>query len=620
MRAEQSFRQMVLDTMGEGLIVVDAEATITYVNNRLLHLTDYTREMLYGRSVGLIFHPSQRERLVKSLTNHRRDTLPFSQQLFTRHGESVPVLLSRAMASNDQSGSTVMVVTDLTELQRQEGALQLQTQRLQVINRAANAISSARSIDDVVMITLESALHVVHGMTATMLLRDLDNLDVLVSVASIGTHVNDASVERVPLGEGLSGWVAQSAKSQLVLNLADNEQFMVEYRDWHGPDLRSAIVVPLIASDEVIGVLRLVNKHEGVFDEQDLKTLESLAASAAIAIENVRLFDQMSRRVTELSTLLDASAAVSSTLDFGDILERIARRLSVALQVERVVIADWHRQTNQLDAMAEVVNAYWAPGYGPVRPLNTLPITRRVLETGKPFIAQKIDPRVTAEFNPSRLYLYVGFPITFDNQTVGVVMLYSEKLVQLPSETQTNPVADVIKRWEEPIQQHDVRDWVARSNLTDLCQQVLQASGARWCSVAYWEQAQSQVRVLREIGRALWLENPGIGWNVGHYSSLFKVLQSGEPLTLQINNLENDPQEQEYLRSVGGVTCLAAPLFIHGESKGVVRLIDSRMQDRVFDDAELSLCQGIANVVGNAMENAQLYAAQEQRASALEAA
>jgi signal transduction histidine kinase len=51
-----------------------------------------------------------------------------------------------------------------------------------------------------------------------------------------------------------------------------------------------------------------------------------------------------------------------------------------------------------------------------------------------------------------------------------------------------------------------------------------------------------------------------------------------------------------------------------------VKLIDSKSERRVFDDAELSLCQGIANVVGNAMENAQLYTAQEQRASALEAA
>jgi signal transduction histidine kinase len=98
------------------------------------------------------------------------------------------------------------------------------------------------------------------------------------------------------------------------------------------------------------------------------------------------------------------------------------------------------------------------------------------------------------------------------------------------------------------------------------------------------------------------------------------VLSQGKALIIQRDNLEHDPSEQAYLRRVGGNTCLVAPLLVRGESSGLVKLIDSKAEHRVFDDAELSLCQGIANVVGNAMENAQLYTAQEQRASALEAA
>jgi PAS domain S-box-containing protein len=94
MRAEQVFRQMVLDTMGEGLIVADEEARITYVNNRLLLMTGHNRESLYGRSVGLLFHPASRDQLIASLTGQRRQTLPFSQTLVTKHG----VLHLRLMA------------------------------------------------------------------------------------------------------------------------------------------------------------------------------------------------------------------------------------------------------------------------------------------------------------------------------------------------------------------------------------------------------------------------------------------------------------------------------------------------------------------------------------------
>ncbi len=621
MRAEQSFRKMVLDTMGEGLIVVDDEAKITYVNNRLLRMTDYTREMLYGRSVGLLFHPAQRERIVTSLTGQRRNTLPFSQHVFTRHGETVPVLLSRAVApAPDGDGqSTVMVVTDLAELQKHEDALRLQTQRLMVINRAANAISSARSFQEVIMISLESALQVVQGSSASILLRDTEQTDLLVTVASIGAEANRSEGKTVAVGEGLSGWVASTSKSQLVNASSDDasETVIAGY----GPDARSVVVVPLIASDELIGVLEVINKCEGLFDEQDMKTLESLAGSAAVAIENARLFDQMRRRVTELSTLLDASAAVSSTLDFGDILERIARRLSLALQVERVVISTWHRQSNHLSILAEVVNAYWSPNCGPVLNLGQMSITRTAFEQGILITANgKNGDQESVETNASGLQTCAALPICIGGQMVGTVSLHSERQEDVIPQSLLNSVADVVARWQEGVEAQDSRNWLSRPALTDLVQRVLQASGFRWCSVTHWDANTGEIRLLREIGRALWLEQSGLTWDVRHYSSMAAVLSTGEALTLQSDQLEHDPNEQGYLTGVGGRTCLVAPLFVRGESNGLVKLIDSKRDARVFDNAELSLCQGIANVVGNAMENAQLYTTQEARASALEAA
>src|SRR5262249_12555153 len=59
-RAEQAFRKMVLDTMGDGLVVIDDQALIRYANNRLLRMSGYSRQELYGSSIGVIFHPEGR--------------------------------------------------------------------------------------------------------------------------------------------------------------------------------------------------------------------------------------------------------------------------------------------------------------------------------------------------------------------------------------------------------------------------------------------------------------------------------------------------------------------------------------------------------------------------------
>jgi PAS domain S-box-containing protein len=620
MRAEQNFRQVVLDAMGEGLLVLDKEAKIIYVNNRLLRMAGYDREALYGQSVGMIFHPDQRDQLVNSLCGQRRNTLPFSQKLFTRDGRGFPVLLSRAVthAPDGNEHTTVILITDLSDLQRHEEALKLQTLRLKAINRASNAISSASTLLDVIHVSLDSAVEIVQGVAASILLISGDAPKKLAMAAATGPQVSDQP-RVVAIDEGLVGWVASTAKSQLVTNVSQHEQVLTQYAAIYGMDPYSVIAVPLIAFDEVTGVLEVVNKNDGVFDEQDLEILESLAGSAAIAIENARLFDDARRRVTELSSLLDASAAVTSTLDFGDILERIAHQLSLVLHVERVLILDWQRGANQLKTLAEVVNAYWPPGNGPLIRVDDLPMLRTVFESGR---ALRIARHDTDGKLVSGLHVAAAFPIILNSRSVGVVALYRENLNDHLSPARVEVVADVVTRWQTAIEQSlpNAANWWARANLTDLCQRVLQASGFRWCNVLYRDQDTGAFRALREIGRALWAEQSEPVWDAGQYPSLKRALDHCEVLTFARDDLDHDPREKAYLQQVGGNTCLAAPLLIRGESSGLVKLIDSKSEGRVFDSDELSLCQGIANVVGNAMENAQLYTAQEQRASALEAA
>ncbi len=626
MRAEQAFRQMVLDTMGEGLVVLDEEATMTYVNTRLLQLIGYQRDELYGRSVGMIFHPADREALVAGLIGSRRATLPFAQRLYTRRGKTIPVLLSRAVAPapDGRGTSTVLVLTDLSELQRNEEALRVQTLRLEALTQAANAISAASSFQEVVQVSLDAALQVVRGVAAALWLRDEDEPDVLTVTAALGPYDPRRAAQRVKVGQGAVGNVAATARARLVRQTKQDAQIRAEYSADDGKLPRSLVLVPLIAFDEVIGVLEVIDKADGTFDAQDLATLESLAGSAAITLENTRLFEQTRRRVTELSTLLDASAAVTSTLDFGDILRRIARRLSVALQVQRVVIADWDRRANALVVLAEVVNAYWSPQSGPLRSATEMPVALSVARSGHTIFprlsAYNVGTETQGERNPSGLVAVAGFPLQMGQRVVGVLMIYGENPHQGLAQAQAQAVAEVAARWQEVVAEYDAADWASRPNLTDLCQRILHTTEVHWCSVFAWLPESDQFRLLREMGHALWVERSEQVWATEQHPSLRRVLERADPLVLRPDTLENDPHTQAYLRRVGGYACLVAPLLIRGEASGLVQLIDTEHPGREFDRAEISLCQGIANVVGNAMENAQLYTAQEQRASALEAA
>jgi signal transduction histidine kinase/CheY-like chemotaxis protein len=433
------------------------------------------------------------------------------------------------------------------------------------------------------------------------LTRDHNLLAEVLASQSVFTNVTNGQLQALPDGAGLSS-------------------------AFGGVGCHYISLLPLVApGGRAVGLLILAT-GDGPLDEsrRTHEIISALQKQMALEVDNARLFDEMRRRVTGLSTLLDASAAVSSTLDFGDILDEIAHRLSAALQVERIVIADWRRPANHVQTLAEVVNAYWPPDSGPERRIEDLPLTCSVFESGMMMLATDTIlhgvPQPVVEINHSGLRTIGGFPFWVDGDTLGVLTLHTETdTYEFPAE-RANAVGRVVAEWVANVAAKGPDVWWSQSSLTDLCLRSLQAGEARWCAVSYWDRARNAIRLLREVGRALWLEQRGQSWNVTQYSRLATVLETGQAVTLQLPELEDDPNEQAYLRRVGASTGLLVPLPVRGAPGGLVKLLDSRRTRRGFDRAEVSLCQGIANVVGNALENAQLYAVQERRASALEAA
>ncbi|MBN1562559.1 MAG: GAF domain-containing protein [Anaerolineae bacterium] len=629
-KAEQSFRQLVLDTMGEGLVVVDEEAKIIYANNRLLLLTGYTREDLYGQSVGKIFHPDQSARLIESLTQKRRGTQPFDQSLYSQSGRIIPVLLSRAVTSDpsDQRQITVMVVSDLSELHSNRDALELHRLRLQALNRASTLISAANTYQDVVNVSLEASREVVHGQAGSLFLVDKDTRE-LYETVTVGPrfdtplYASPNKRRRMRLGEGLIGWVAQNSQSHLILDITQPGEIKATYTAIYGDKVRSLLLVPVITLDNLLGVLEIVTLGDKIFSTQDLAVLETLAGSAAIALENTRLLDETRRRVAELSTLLEASAAVTTTLDFGSILAQIGERLRDAIKVERVLILDWYPGANRLEPLAEAVKSYWPPDNGPLITLEDHPLTHAAF-AHKNALSANGNALVFEEINASGLYAYAAFPINLPDAPdtiLGVLTLYNKTAGDsMPAqlvETVAQGMADMIAGWKA--KRIYAKNWHNQAPLAALCAHVLQLSGSHWCSVAYWDEAQDNFRLLYESGQVLWVNQASQLWDTRLYPSLAYALEQGETTTIVRNTALATP-EQAFLQRVGGHTCLIAPLHVRGESRGLVTLIDSKPEPRVFDQNEMSLCQGIANILGNAMENSTLYTEQEQRATALEAA
>jgi sigma-B regulation protein RsbU (phosphoserine phosphatase) len=99
----------------------------------------------------------------------------------------------------------------------------------------------------------------------------------------------------IPLGRGLVGHAAQTQQAVLVPDVTKDSRYVEA-----NPETRSELAVPLAYKGKVIGVLDLEHTRRGFFTEEHQRTMTTLAAQIAIALENARLYEEIERQERRL--------------------------------------------------------------------------------------------------------------------------------------------------------------------------------------------------------------------------------------------------------------------------------------------------------------------------------
>jgi len=99
----------------------------------------------------------------------------------------------------------------------------------------------------------------------------------------------------IPLGRGLVGTAAASGQAVLVPDVSKDPRYIEA-----NPETRSELAVPLTYKGKVIGVLDLEHTRRGFFTDEHQRTMTTLAAQIAIALENARLYEEIERQERRL--------------------------------------------------------------------------------------------------------------------------------------------------------------------------------------------------------------------------------------------------------------------------------------------------------------------------------
>jgi phosphoserine phosphatase RsbU/P len=165
-----------------------------------------------------------------------------------------------------------------------------QARILLLLNEIARELTSILNLDELLGRIAELLRRLIDFQMFSILLLDASG-EKLEHRFSLRFNENVHTKQEIPLGHGLVGHAAQSRQAILVPDVSKDPRYIES-----NPETRSELAVPLIYKDKVIGVLDLEHTRRGFFTDDHRRTIMTLAAQVAIAIENARLYEQVARQ------------------------------------------------------------------------------------------------------------------------------------------------------------------------------------------------------------------------------------------------------------------------------------------------------------------------------------
>jgi len=426
--------------------------------------------------------------------------------------------------------------------------------------------------------------------------------------------------------------------------------------------LRSNILAPLVARGKTIGVLTLASAESGrVYGERDLRLAQELAARAALAVDNARLFRDEQAAREQVSFLAEASAILASSLDYEMTLRSLAELIVPRLadwcivqvadasgELQRVALA--HTDPEKVRWAEELAERYPDDPDSPHGSYEVLRTgeTRLVPELPDGFLEETaVDEEHLRVLREVGLHSYMLVPLIARGRTVGVLgLVTTEGSNHTYDEVDLNLAEELARRaalavdnaglYRDALANQERLRFLAESGdilASSLAYSATLQSVARlavpdladWCivdvldgdeirRVAVAAADPDDQAVLEELRQ-------NYPPTLDSLQPAAQALREGKPVIFpeftpeSLAETTRDGYHLELMRKLNPQSALAVPLTARGHTVGALTFARSS-SERIYTDEDLALAGQLAGRIGLAVDNARLYHEAEERAEA----
>ncbi len=443
---------------------------------------------------------------------------------------------------------------------------------------------------------------------------------------------------QLTVGQGLAGWVALHRQTAVVDDVLQDERWLVvQGMDEH---VRSAISVPLLFGEELVGVMSVGSVRRAGFTAEHARLMEAAGAVLGGALLNARLYEAEQERARRMTAVAELGERLTAILEPEAVYREVVEGIVHAFGYEYVGLMLLDEAAGELEFVAGA--GIWA-GLTPkgFRQKITEGMIGWVARTGETLLANDValEPRYIAPYlTETRAELDV--PLKYHGRLVGVLTVQSSHrdaftpLDVAVMETLAGHVAAAITnaRLYQAQQQragelailHQAAVTVSSqleldAALKALARQMGQALDVTSVYISLWDEEANTATQLAEWFGPYASEKEqmaiiaGLGqtFDMGLHPRTVSALRERRPLVLHASG-PLDPGDRAEVERAGWKSQLVIPLVARDRAIGFVALCESR-RERIFTEAEIRLCQTLAADTASAIENARLYE-QERRA------
>jgi signal transduction histidine kinase len=295
-------------------------------------------------------------------------------------------------------------------------------ERLHLLYQVSNVIHSTLDSQEALQLIVSEAVRVMRASSGSIAL--INPTTSLLEILAAHNLSPAARKLQLRVGEGVTGWVAQTGQPMRVGDVAQDPRYVSVRRG-----LRSELAVPLAVQGEVRGVINVDSDRRDAFSADDQELLQELAIQAARVIHHTWLYEQLRLKARLFESLASVSRTINSTLNLDEALRAITREACQLMRARMcsLMLLDESREWLDLRASFGAGDAYLKkPRLSANESLIGVVVRRQ-----KPLQAANVQ--TDSRYQNVELARHEGLvsllsvPLIFSGQSIGALSVYTAR-------------------------------------------------------------------------------------------------------------------------------------------------------------------------------------------------